>query len=538
MDNGSQYFSKLSKQLVGFACLGLFFLSMGCNGRPTDRVGTRDNVVKKVSIDVRTLRVDTLAIHSFLSRRSAFTEFAEDFKAFYSSQGYHYVWFDQNGLIEAAQHLLGRINAEDNDGILKKLPYKEELSSLMDQQKEKNFMPPSLELELMLTAQYFSYAKNRWGGAELAKAKDIGWYLPGKKLSYSELLKKQLTVSSADVEQEAVIPQYIALRKMLNHYQELEKKEKEILVPQQEIIKQPIIGDTLAMVTKLRERLFQLGDLQRISPSKIYDQELADAVLRFKKRHGIKEDPSLDSRFLKEINVPLRARIQQIMINMERMRWIPLGDHGSKFILVNIPAFQLYYYENNKLSWTCKVVVGKEMSQTVIFAGNLQNIVFSPYWYVPQDIIKKEILPEMKKDPDYLDKHHMEWNNGHVRQKPGADNSLGLIKFIFPNVNDIYLHDTPSKPLFNEDIRAFSHGCIRVEQPKELAQSLLEDMPIWTSKRIDLAMRSGKEQWVSLKTKVPVYIGYFTAYVDSAGQLNFREDIYHKDARLLDMLMQ
>lgn len=175
------------------------------------------------------------------------------------------------------------------------------------------------------------------------------------------------------------------------------------------------------------------------------------------------------------------------------------------------------------------------MSQTVIFGGNLQYVVFSPYWYVPQSIVKKEVLPAMKKDPGYLAKHRMEWNGGNVRQKPGADNSLGLVKFIFPNANNIYLHDTPSKPLFKEEVRAFSHGCIRVEKPKELAQKLL---PNWNPANINKAMRSGKEQWITLKTKVPVYIGYFTAYVDSAGQLNFREDIYQRDERLLEMLMQ
>jgi murein L,D-transpeptidase YcbB/YkuD len=533
-----QHFQLRLAQLRGLLFLGLLLLSIGCSGRSADQNETKKSSAKEKHINVQTLLIDTIAINSFLSKHAAFAEFKDDFKVFYDSQQYRYAWFDQQGVIEAAQHLVGHIRAQENEGVLRKLPYKDELFLLMDQQKGKRLTSSSLGLELMLTAQYFSYAKNKWGGAELSKAKDIGWYLPGKKLSYAALLKKQLTISSTDVEQEAVIPQYIALRKMLNHYQELERKGAEILVPEDETIKKIVIGDSLAAITKLRTRLFQLGDLQQLSSSLVYDQELADAVLIFKKRHGLKADVSITSGFLKEINVPLRNRIQQMIINLERMRWIPLGDHGGKFILVNIPAFQLYFYEDNQLSWGCKVVVGKEMSQTVIFGGNLQYVVFSPYWYVPQSIIKKEILPGIKKDANYLSKHHMEWNNGRVRQKPGADNSLGLVKFIFPNVNDIYLHDTPSKPLFSEDVRAFSHGCIRVEQPKELAKRLLDNMPKWTSSNINKAMQGGKEQWISLKTKVPVYIGYFTAYVDSAGQLNFREDIYHRDGRLLDLLMQ
>lgn len=530
------YFQFRLSQIRSMVLLMLISFSMGCNSRNADENVDNKSIPKEKPIDIQTLTVDTVAIDSFLSKYSVFAEFEKDFKTFYGAQDYHCVWFDKQGLIEAAQHLAGYIRMQESDGVLRKLPYKDELFLLMDQQRTKP--KSSLPLELMLTAQYFSYAKNKWGGAELSKAKDIGWYLPSKKLSYSDLLKKQLTISTADVEQEAVIPQYIALRKMLNRYQELEKKGSEVLVPEEQVIKTLVIGDTLPMNAKLGERLFQLGDLQHMPSSTIYDQQLADAVLRFKKRHGLKPDFLINTKFLKELNVPLRNRIQQMMINLERMRWIPLGDHGGKFILVNIPAYQLYYYQNNKLNWGCKVVVGKEMSQTVIFGGNLQYIVFSPYWYVPQRIIKKEISPGMKKDADYLNKHRMEWNNGRIRQKPGIDNSLGLVKFIFPNANDIYLHDTPSKPLFNEDLRAFSHGCIRVEKPKQLASILLADMPSWTSTGIDKAMKSGKERWISLKTKVPVYIGYFTAYVDSEGQLNFREDIYHRDSRLLEMLMQ
>lgn len=510
----------------------MLLFSVACMSENNKKV----EIVKALpsQIDTSLLVLDSTDIESFLLDKTLFSEFKEDFTSFYSSRNSRYAWFDHKGLIEASQHLLGHLQSEENDGVFKKQVYSVELLALINRQKEKP-LQPLLELELMLTAQYFSYAKSRWGGIEPTKAKDIGWYLPGKKLSYAALLSKQLTTPTNKVEQEAVIPQYIALRKMLNHYQQLDKDQEDVLVPSDTLFNRTAVGDTLVALVKLRERLFQLGDLKEKSSDQVYDQLLANAVASFKKRHGIEPNFSITNRFIREINVPLRSRVQQMMINMERMRWIPLGDHGGKFILVNIPAYQLFYYEDNKLNWDCKVVVGKEMSQTVIFGGNLQYVVFSPYWYVPQSIIKKEILPGIKKNPNYLEKHRMEWNEGKVRQKPGADNSLGLVKFIFPNVNDIYLHDTPSKPLFNEDVRAFSHGCIRVEKPKELAKRLL---PHWTSVNIDRAMNSGKEQWISLKTKVPVYIGYFTAYVDSAGELNFRDDVYHRDQRLLEMLMQ
>lgn len=165
-------------------------------------------------------------------------------------------------------------------------------------------------------------------------------------------------------------------------------------------------------------------------------------------------------------------------------------------------------------------------------------MIFSPYWNIPPSIIKQEIRPGMAKNAGYLRIHNMEWNGGNVRQKPGKNNSLGLVKFIYPNSNNIYLHDTPAKSLFNEDNRAFSHGCIRVAQPEELAKKLLNQLPVWTPEKIDAVMHAGNERKVVLKKKIPVYIRYFTAFVNSKGQLNFRDDIYKRDSRLLSFLIK
>ena len=178
------------------------------------------------------------------------------------------------------------------------------------------------------------------------------------------------------------------------------------------------------------------------------------------------------------------------------------------------------------------------MTKTVIFSGKMQYVVFSPYWNVPPSIINSEVKPGMRRNKNYLARHNMEWNGGRVRQKPGLSNSLGLVKFLFPNSNNIYLHDTPSKSLFSEDKRAFSHGCIRVSKPRDLAIRVLRQMPEWTPEKIDAAMHAGKEQYVTLQKTIPVYIGYFTAFLSSDGQLNFRTDIYKRDDSLLEMLMQ
>jgi murein L,D-transpeptidase YcbB/YkuD len=182
-------------------------------------------------------------------------------------------------------------------------------------------------------------------------------------------------------------------------------------------------------------------------------------------------------------------------------------------------------------------VVVKNTTRTVIFSGMLTYIVFCPYWNLPQSIIEKEVKPGMKRNKNYLAAHNMEWNNGQVRQKPGKNNSLGLIKFIFPNSNDIYMHDTPAKSLFEKESRAFSHGCIRVGKPRELAIEILREDPNWTPQKIDAAMNAGRESTYTLKNRIPVYIAYLTAWVDPKGKINFYEDVYQWDDRLSELLV-
>jgi murein L,D-transpeptidase YcbB/YkuD len=239
------------------------------------------------------------------------------------------------------------------------------------------------------------------------------------------------------------------------------------------------------------------------------------------------------------MNVSLADRIKTIMVNMERCRWIPSDiTKGKEYIVINIPSYQLTYFKSGKPALRSNVVVGKIMNQTVVFSGMMKFIVFSPYWNVPKSILEKEIKPAIEKNENYLEQHHMEWNNGQVRQKPGPKNSLGLVKFLFPNSNNIYLHDSPSKSLFDRSSRAFSHGCIRVAKPAELAKMILEDDKNWTPEKIDKAMQAGEESWHTLKNKIPVYIGYFTAWVDDEDVIHFYEDVYNRDGRLGELIFK
>ncbi|MEO6001067.1 MAG: L,D-transpeptidase family protein [Chitinophagaceae bacterium] len=221
---------------------------------------------------------------------------------------------------------------------------------------------------------------------------------------------------------------------------------------------------------------------------------------------------------------------------MERSRWIP-DEMKGEYLAVNIPEFRLHAYSSDSLLWSMNVVVGRAINKTVIFSGNLKYVVFSPYWNVPLSILKKEILPGIRKNKNYLESHHMEWNGNSVRQKPGPWNSLGQVKFLFPNSFSIYLHDTPSKSLFEDDKRDFSHGCIRVADPKKLALFLLKKDSSWNETNVTNAMNSGKEKYVTLKQSIPVFIAYFTVWVDHQGKLNFRDDIYGRDKALAEMVV-
>jgi murein L,D-transpeptidase YcbB/YkuD len=227
---------------------------------------------------------------------------------------------------------------------------------------------------------------------------------------------------------------------------------------------------------------------------------------------------------------------------MERMRWMPVSENGN-LILVNIPEFMLHVYEGKNRVFDMEVVVGKEGHNTMMFTGDLNQVVFSPYWNVPPSIVKNEILPSMASNPGYLESQNMEIVSQEgdlpvIRQRPGPKNSLGKVKFLFPNSFNIYFHDTPAKSLFSRDKRAYSHGCIRLSDPEKMAQYLLRNQPEWTPERIQSAMNAGEEKYVKLEKKVPVVITYYTAWVADNGQLNFREDIYNHDEKIMNKMFR
>jgi murein L,D-transpeptidase YcbB/YkuD len=418
------------------------------------------------------------------------------------------------------------------EGLPEKIPYKDSLSRIVEIWHSEQKANP--ENELMLTAQYFNYANTVWGGLPEKDTKSIDWFLPRKKIDLPLLMDSLLRdTSSSLMKQGYTYRQYDLLKNYLKHYREMELKNNWPAIAARG--KSYRKGDSSAEVSAIRERLYALGDMTQNSGDALFDQSLEEGVKSYQRRLGMKEDGIMGPGTVSTLNLPLQQCIRQIIVNMERCRWVPVSLNGD-YLVVNIPAFTLFAYEKDSLAFTMKVVVGKDLHKTVIFNSDLKYVVFSPYWTVPSGILKKEVLPAIRKDPGYLARHNMEWNGKSIRQKPGPKNSLGLVKFLFPNSYDIYLHDTPSKSLFGEDIRAFSHGCIRVEQPKKLALYLLRNDKKWTTGKVDAAMNSGKEQWVTLSNPVPVFIAYLTAWVDREGKLNLRDDIYKRDDRLAAMI--
>jgi murein L,D-transpeptidase YcbB/YkuD len=228
--------------------------------------------------------------------------------------------------------------------------------------------------------------------------------------------------------------------------------------------------------------------------------------------------------------MPIAAVVDLIAINMDRYRWLP-DDLGSRYLLVNIPAFRIDAIEDGKSVLDMKVVTGTEKNATPVLADRMTSVVFSPYWNIPRDIAEKEMAPKEEKDPGYLERNNIEVDEaGRYRQRPGKGNSLGQVKFLFPNHFNVYLHDTPAANLFNKVERDFSHGCVRLERPLDLALYVLRDQPEWTRERITAAMNSGTEQAVALKQPLPVYLVYFTAWEEN-GALQVRKDVYGHDRR-------
>ncbi|MGL5112975.1 MAG: L,D-transpeptidase family protein [Flavobacterium sp.] len=533
------------KNCITILLLGCLFLS--CKNETKVAPTT-----KEVNQNYTSLFLSEAAITTFFKANLGNQNISKQVHLFYKNRNFQYAWFNQKGMTQAVanfQNELQNYRSDFQDSTFNDA----QLNTLIaEQSANENGERSSKErenLELILTTTFFKYSEKAFAGST-KNAKQLDWFIPRSKKNFQVLLDSLILKDEKETTFEPVNAYYAKLKGKLRLYRDIQKKGGfPVIHASKEYLDKK---ESDSVIWHVKHRLFLSGDLKVNDKTTAYTEELAVAIATFQQRVGLPENGKLNFKTLAQMNKTVDFRIKQMLVNLERLRWVPV-DIENDYVLVNIPEFKLHLFENKKLVWETNVVVGKEAKKTSIFKGNIAQIILNPYWNIPNSIINNEILPALKINPNYLIAHDMEvvsnsgksmnaaainWNKYTknvpfiIRQKPGNSNALGKMKFMFPNDFSIYLHDTPSKNLFNRNKRAVSHGCIRVEDPMKLAMFLLKDTTKWTQQKVDKVLTTNIQTAITIKPKMPVYITYFTAWVDSEGNLNFRDDIYNLDDEL------
>jgi L,D-transpeptidase YcbB len=473
----------------------------------------------------------------------------EPLRVFYQSRGNAPVWVDDRGLNNRGAALTAALADAGRDGLDASL-YRTGID--VGPGPSSGDAEALAGLELGLSTALVAYAHDVSIGRAALRPPDRDLRITPKTADPTAVL-----MAAADASDEAAFiaglapadPLYQGLRAALDRYRRLDQAGVWAPLPAGEPL-QP--GSTSPSVRTLRRVLAATDDLQVPTfDTPVYDDAVADAVKRFQRRHRLNTTGTVNEATRKAFNVPPAMRVRQILVNMERRRWMP-DDLGNPYVLVNLPDYTLTVVENGANVMRMNVVIGKATWPTPVFSDLIEYLEFNPHWNVPPTILKKEVLPKMRGNPGYatasglrvfyngkpIDPFGVNWSQtsgaGYsFRQDPGQRNALGRVKFMLPNEFAVYLHDTPSKSLFQRPVRAFSHGCVRVAQPLELAEFLLaRNDESWTRSRIERAIRAGSNRAVPLKTPVPVHLTYFTALPDSDGGVQFGNDVYGKDTTL------
>jgi murein L,D-transpeptidase YcbB/YkuD len=543
---------------------------------------------KKIVISLGAVLIVVLALVLFFNqRRSDLTDeleqsltaegaseltssaYAEEIRAFYAERGYLEVWLFNGSLSKEGKVLLAQIEESKYDGLLPSDYHLEEIYELSSHEEKRNkkFRDLSSEekirLELLMTAGFFNLAHDLEKGKVDPSELDSSWKFEEKegRVDYTALLKEIADGASVDKAFEKLYPSsslYARGREAIKELYEIQKKDTLAwdFEPVEGAIK---VGERHPAIPTLRKRLIFWGFLE---PYEAKDPTLFDSIFftglqSYQQSNGMKPDGVIGSLVAEALNKSPQDLIDIAAVNMERLRWLPETDWNQEMVLVNIANYQLDYMQKSDTLFSAKVIVGKEYNESPAFTAPMSYIVFSPYWNIPSSITKEEIVPAVKKNKAYLAEKNMEVVNQsgepinarevdwdleedgelpyRVRQKPGGDNSLGLVKFMFPNEYNIYIHDTPARSLFQKESRALSHGCIRIQNPDQFAKILLDDKS-WTDEKIQEAMNQEEEEIVQLKRKIPVILLYMTFWADKDGKSNFRSDVYDRDAALLKAL--
>lgn len=420
-------------------------------------------------------------------------------------------------------------------------------------------------LEILLTCSFLKYAKDLFQGKVDPASIDTLWSAHLRKFQPTAILQRLQEDSPQKILEDLFPPHPGALRlkNQLSNYRMIQPFTDHLIIPKGKL---PLaIGQKDPRVPLLRKKLSLLrdsGPLKEGADSEIFDAHLVTALKKFQKRHGLEATGSVDKKTLFNLNVSLKKRIQQLEINLERWRWLP-SSFGEKYIVVNIANFTLSIIEDKKITANMKVIVGKRYRKTPVFSSGIDSLTLHPHWTIPHNIFMENILPELKKNPNYLSQHKIQvftteqgklveiekpkisWNEIStttpfpyvLKQVPGPKNPLGKIIFHLPNKYLVYLHDTPSQHFFSINNRTLSAGCIRVERPLDLAEFILKHSgSTWGRHDLEELIKKGVNKKIILPNPVPVHVLYWTAWVSKKGIVHFREDIYGRDARLAKKL--
>lgn len=477
---------------------------------------------------------------------------------FYNNRAFELAWNDKKN----RKHLMESIESAFHEGLDPEDYHQERIENLLDLAKKRDLTnAEKVKLDLFMTDALILYASHLLEGKLEQSALRKEWDV--EKNERPENVDSLLTVTLHNhlvkPALEAFKPNNYIYKLMKLHLKELREKEKSGGWPKvsQGVVLKP--GDTAGRILEIRDYLIAVGDLDKKNDAygEVYDKDLETAVKKFQYRHKLTQDGIIGKGTVEQMNVSIQDRIDMVRLNLERMRWI-FHKPDDDFLLVNIAGFHVKRFTNRKEVFDSRVIVGKYHHETPIFKGEMKYIVMNPTWTLPYSIATHETLPKLKKDPGYLASKHMEvmdrkgsllnpetinWSQysaGNfpfiIRQKAGPWNALGEVKFMFPNKYAVYLHDTPSRGLFNQQDRAFSHGCIRTEDKWGLLMSLMDDPEVWNMDKINEILESGETTTIDLPKPINIYLIYFTASVDEDSGLLFMKDIYNRDKAVLKAL--
>tara|TARA_Y100000589_G_scaffold103700_1_gene97982 strand:+ start:160 stop:1815 length:1656 start_codon:yes stop_codon:yes gene_type:complete len=466
--------------------------------------------------------------------------------SFYIERNFEPYWIVNN---ERLQGLTRSISEAEFHGLpLSRYPLKELRQAIYEDDPSQK-----AKLELMATEAFLLFSQDLSGGILKPSKIDPNINVIPERRDINILLKALTNNLDLNLFVQELYPSSNEYKNLLKEFRKLREIALDNswgdLVPVDAVL---AIGMTHENVPFLRKRLNKMGYPVYEIHSRLFDEELNEAVKRFQEYHGLNPDGVFGKRSIEAINVPPKTRLMQVLVNLERMRWNN-RDRGSEYVLVNQPNFHAYFKSRNEKVWQSRVVIGLPSNQTAEFNDTMTHMVVNPTWHVPKSIAVDEYLPLIQSDPNFLTDNEMVLmvrgtdtiidsnlidmqaftpDNFPflIKQIPSNINALGLVKFMFPNKFSIYMHDTPMKDLFFKDERTFSHGCIRLQEPFQFAYSLLRDQEIEPEKKFQEVLEKEEETYINLSRNIPVYITYRTVFFDEFGQIHYRADVYGRDA--------